>query len=50
MPKISVIVDDEMYMKIIKLKTKLQKDKPNVDIDFSSTVRHLLFRGITQEK
>ncbi len=46
MPRINVIVESDLYMKIIKIKTQLQKDNPDKNIDFSYTVRFMLNKGL----
>jgi len=46
MPRINVIVDDEMYLKVIKIKSKLQKKHPTKNINFTDAVKFVLNKGL----
>lgn len=46
MPKISVIVDNDIHLKILKIKMQLSKENPSKNIDFSDAVRFVLKKGL----
>lgn len=46
MPRINVIVSTDLYSQILLLKTKLQKENPSKNIDFSYAVRTVLESGL----
>ena len=47
MPRINVIIDDALYLKIIKVKSQIQTDNPMKNIDFSYAVRFVLNNGLS---
>lgn len=50
MPRLNVIIDDELYLKIIKIKSGLQKleeqNQNPKNINLTITIKHILQNGI----
>lgn len=46
MARINIVVDDNMYLKIIKVKTELQNKYPKKIINFTDAVKHVLKKGL----
>jgi len=46
MPRINVIVDDNLYLKIIKVKTIMQKQSPTKNINLTDAVKFVLNKGL----
>jgi len=46
MPRINVIVDDDTYLKLLKVKTKLSKANPNKNINFTDAVKYVFKKGL----
>jgi len=44
--KINVIIEDDMYRQINKVKTKLQKEEPDSNISLTTAVKFVLSKGL----
>lgn len=45
MPKVTVILDTDQYMKLIKVKSQIQKEQPTKNITLTDAVKHVLKKG-----
>lgn len=46
MPRINVIIDDNTYLRLIKVKTQLSKETPLKNINLTDAVKHVLKKGL----
>lgn len=49
MPKINIIVDNDLYLRLIKTKSEIQKQNPSKIINFTDAVKYVLRKGLDIE-
>jgi len=49
MPRINIIVDNDLYLRLIKTKSEIQKENPSKIINFTFAVKHVLRKGLNIE-
>lgn len=49
MPRINIIVDTDLYLRLIKTKSEIQKENPSKIINFTDAVKFVLRKGLNIE-
>lgn len=49
MPRINIIVDNDLYLRLIKRKSEIQKENPSKIINFTDAVKSVLRKGLNIE-